>query len=93
MNYYILKYDLVDSYLQERTKYRSEHLGMAQDHLKSGDLVLGGAMDSPPDAAILVFKGDSPEVAEEFAQNDPYVKNGLVKSWTVKKWNVVVGNE
>mgnify|MGYP001804284129 FL=1 len=50
-------------------------------------------MDNPPDAALLVFKGDNPSVAESFAIIDPYVKNGLVKAWSVKKWNVVVGNE
>jgi len=30
-------------------------------------------------------------VAEDFAQNDPYVQNGLVKNWRVRQWSTVVG--
>ena len=30
-------------------------------------------------------------VAERFVAADPYVKNGLVKSWRVREWTTVVG--
>ena len=30
-------------------------------------------------------------VVEAFAAADPYVLNGLVRSWRVREWNVVVG--
>jgi len=43
------------------------------------------------DAAVLVFKGDSPAPAEEFARNDPYVKHGLIPKWRVRPWTVVIG--
>lgn len=52
---------------------------------------MGGALSEPADAAILVFKADSPAPAEEFAKNDPYVKNGVVVEWSVRPWNVVIG--
>jgi uncharacterized protein YciI len=38
-----------------------------------------------------VFKGESSAAAEEFARNDPYVMNGLVKRWTVRPWMTIVG--
>ena len=41
----------------------------------------------------MIFRGESPRVAEDFAENDPYVTNGLVTSWRVRPWNVVVGRE
>jgi hypothetical protein len=50
--------------------------------------VLGGARANPPDRAVLVFR--SKEAAESFAKSDPYVLNGLVKSWRVREWTVVV---
>jgi hypothetical protein len=53
--------------------------------------VLGGALANPVDGAVLLFKGDSPEVAERFAKSDPYVANGLVKRWYVREWTTVVG--
>jgi uncharacterized protein YciI len=42
---------------------------------------------------VLVFRADSPDVAERFAQGDPYVKEGLVTNWYVRPWTVVVGGE
>ena len=30
-------------------------------------------------------------MVEAFAASDPYVRNGLVREWRVREWNVVVG--
>jgi len=40
---------------------------------------------------MLLFKGDSPDVAERFANADPYVTSGAVKRWYVREWTTVVG--
>jgi len=40
---------------------------------------------------VLVFKGDSAEVAERFAESDRYVANGLIRRWRVRPWTVVLG--
>jgi uncharacterized protein YciI len=40
---------------------------------------------------LLTFVGDTAEVAENFARNDPYVINGVVKRWRVERWTVVLG--
>jgi uncharacterized protein YciI len=48
-------------------------------------LVLAGALAEPADGAVLVFRGDSTNVAEAFAIVDPYVTNGLVNAWRVRK--------
>ena len=45
----------------------------------------------PIDGAVLLFRGDSPEVAEKFAQADPYVVSGAVKRWYVREWTTVAG--
>ena len=52
---------------------------------------MAGAAGDPPDSALFVFRGDSADAATRFANSDPYVKNGLVLSWRVQPWNVVVG--
>jgi uncharacterized protein YciI len=36
---------------------------------------------------------ESAAPVEEFARADPYVTSGLVSSWRVRPWNVVVGGE
>lgn len=91
--HYILFYQTVENYVERRIPFREEHLSLAQKAFQNGSLILGGALDDPADGAVLVFKGDSPKVAEEFAQNDPYVKNGLITQWHFRPWTVVIGNE
>lgn len=91
MNYYILEYITSGNYLEERVKYRKDHLNHATEYFNKNYLILGGAIDSANEA-VLVFKADNEKIAKAFAENDPYVKNGLIKGWTVKKWNVVIGN-
>lgn len=90
-DHYILFYDTVDDYITRRTAFREEHLAVARQHAECGHLVMAGALADPPDAAVFVFFADGPEVAEDFARNDPYVKNGLIRQWRVRKWTVVVG--
>jgi hypothetical protein len=55
--------------------------------------MLAGALGDPPDGALLVFRGETPEVAERFARADPYVTNGLVSQWRVRPWAVVIGGD
>ena len=89
--YYILFYKTVEDYVEKRAPYREDHLKYAQEAHQNGTLILAGALSDPVDSAILVFKGESSAVAEEFAQNDPYVINGLITEWQVRPWTVVIG--
>ena len=90
--HYILFYDLVDDYVARRAPFRSEHLGLIQQAFDRGEVVIAGALAEPSDQAVIVFRGDSPAAAENFAEADPYVRNGLVRSWRVRKWMTVVGD-
>lgn len=89
--HYLLFYDVAPDYLDRRAEFRAAHLVLATEACARGELVLAGALADPVDGAVLLFKGDSPEVAERFASADPYVKNGLVTRWRVRPWTTVVG--
>ncbi len=89
--HYILFYKTVSDYLERRKQFRDEHLALAQEAHKRGEMIIAGALAEPADGAILVFKGDTPETAENFAKKDPYVLNGLITEWTVRPWTVVIG--
>ena len=89
--YWLLLYDLVDDYLERREALRSEHLGLAQAAHERGELVLAGAVPDPFDLAVLVFKSDDAVIVERFVGQDPYVREGLVKDWRIRQWNVVIG--
>ena len=41
--------------------------------------------------SMVLFTGDSPAVAENFAKADPYVSQGLVRRWHVREWTTVAG--
>lgn len=90
MPLYTLFYDTVPDHVTRRAPFRAEHLALAERAHREGKLLLAGALE-PPNAALLVFRGDGPADAEAFAQADPYVRNGLVTSWRVREWKVVVG--
>lgn len=93
MTYYLLEYALVDDYLTRRASLRGAHLALAREAHRRGDLVLAGALAEPPDRAILLWRTNERSVVERFADDDPYVRRGLVTSWTIRPWTVVVGDE
>jgi uncharacterized protein YciI len=89
--HFLLFYDFVPDYLERRGPLRSEHLALAWRAHERGELILGGALADPIDQGVLLFQGESPDVARRFAESDPYVKNGLVARWRVRPWTTVVG--
>lgn len=89
--YFLLTYAVVDGYVERRRQWRGAHLELARAAAERGELRLGGALADPADGAVLVFRGEDRSVAESFARADPYVQNGLVTSWSVREWTVVIG--
>jgi len=90
MNHYILFYETVAGYAEKRKPYRDTHLNLLRKASEDGTLVMAGAYD-PADGAALIFRGESPEVAESFARQDPYVQRGLIERWWVREWKVFRG--
>jgi len=87
--HYVLFYEVVDNYVERRAPLRAEHLALARQSHERGDMVIAGALTDPVDGALLVFS--TQESAEAFARNDPYVLNGLISKWWVRKWVTVIG--
>jgi hypothetical protein len=86
----LLEYRLADDYLERRAALREEHLALARAAHERGELLLAGALPDPHDRALLVWTADR-AVVERFAASDPYVVHGLVTSWSVRPWDVVIG--
>lgn len=91
--HFLLFYEVGDDYVSRRAEFRGKHLEKAWTASERGELILGGALADPVDTAVLLFKGDSPEVAEKFAKADPYVTSGIVKRWYVRQWLTVAGQD
>lgn len=91
--HYLLVYVVAPDYAERRKEFRSAHLALGWAAHARGELVLGGALADPIDGAVLLFRGESPRVAEQFAESDPYVQNGLVTHWSVRPWTTVIGDD
>lgn len=88
MAHHLLLYTLASDYLARRPAYRDAHLALAWASVDRGELLLGGALE-PPDEAVLLFTDAA--AATAFAEADPYVTDGLVIDWQVRRWTTVVG--
>ena len=85
----LLFYKYIPDIMEKRGPHRINHMLHASKSKQEGKFLMGGAHEPASDGATIVFQGDCTEYAEEFARNDPYVQNGLVQHYTIKKWNVV----
>lgn len=92
MKHFLLFYEGAPDYLERRPQFRSDHLKYAWAAQERGELIVAGALADPIDGAVLMFAGDDASVAEAFARADPYIVNGLVKSWRVREWTTVIGD-
>ncbi len=55
---------------------------------RRGDLIAVGTWADPREGSMAVFRTRA--AAEEFARDDPFVKNGVVASFEIKDWNEVL---
>lgn len=79
--------------LERRKPHRPAHFEYVKPFVEQGVLVFGGPLIPEVDKGILVFKAADKKQVEDFAKSDPYVTNGLVETYSVREWLVVVGNE
>jgi uncharacterized protein YciI len=87
--FYVLHYDGADDYVTRRMAHRDAHLALVRETSARGEIVMAGAVNDPPSGAMLVFR--QADAAERFARQDPYVLNGVAKSWRIVPWHVVAG--
>jgi uncharacterized protein YciI len=84
---YVLFYEYGDDVLTRRAPLRAAHLELIEAYHADGRLLMAGAYGDPPQGGLLVYS--SPEAAEAFAGEDPYVSQRLVERWRVEPWTVV----
>ena len=89
MTYFALEYDTTEDFLERRLPFRQAHLAQIDQAYADQRIVLAGALK--PSGALLIFRTDTASEVEQFVQKDPYFINGLVKTWRIREWAVVVG--
>jgi uncharacterized protein len=90
MHHYLLLYEVVDNFLERRAPLRQAHLGLVRAAHERGELLMAGSFRDPTDGALLLFRVADEEAVEDFAMADPYVIEGLVPAWRVRRWHEVL---
>mmetsp|Transcript_22347 Transcript_22347/g.26906 ORF Transcript_22347/g.26906 Transcript_22347/m.26906 type:complete len:137 (+) Transcript_22347:3-413(+) len=88
--HFMLTYTYVPDILEKRGPYRAEHLSLAQAQIDEGNMLMAGPLAEPVDGAMFLWNCDNTDMIEEFVKNDSYVKGGLVPSYTIREWSVLL---
>lgn len=91
--HYLLFYEKVPNYAAIQGPLAAPHLEYVRTAVRHGEVILAGSLADPADgSALLLFRADSPSIAESFAAADPYVTGGVICRWWVRKWETVLGD-
>lgn len=79
--------------LEHRLSVRPSHLKYLEslgDRVVFAGAFLGG--DGNAEGSLVVLEADSLEEAKALASQDPFVKEGVFASYTVRRWNWAINN-
>jgi uncharacterized protein len=86
---YVLLYESAENVAEKAPAHAAAHREHWHPFRERGELLLIGPFGDPQaQGAMSVFT--TREAAEEFARNDPFVVNGVVRSWEVREWDEAV---
>lgn len=89
MTAFLLLYEYVEDVLERRGPYREEHLARIRELQAAGQVSLAGALGDPPNGGAIAFVDVDQADVERFAQEDPYVRAGVVSNWRIEPWTLV----
>ena len=85
---YLLFYNPADDVLAKAPPHFPAHSSRLDEFHQRGELLMVGTFADPQEGSMSIFK--TREGAEEFAQEDPFVLNGVIESWTIREWDEVL---
>jgi uncharacterized protein len=81
---YVLVYESADDARAKAPALFPAHRARWKGYADSGELLMIGTF-ADLSGAMAIFR--SHEAAEEFAQGDPFVTEGVVRRWQIREWN------
>jgi uncharacterized protein YciI/quinol monooxygenase YgiN len=82
----VVLYESADDLLETAPVHFPAHKARVDEFRGRGDLLLVGTFGDPLNEGSMAIFG-SRAAAEEFVRDDPFVINGVVKSWQIRDWN------
>jgi uncharacterized protein YciI len=87
---YVLLYESADDVASKAPVHFRAHEERIDLFHARGTLLLVGVFGDPQaEGSMAIFT--TREAAEEFARDDPFVLNGVVRAWHVRDWHEVLG--
>jgi uncharacterized protein YciI len=81
---YVLMYESAEDVRTKAPIHFPAHRERWQRFVADGTLLLIGPF-TDLEGSMAVFR--TREAAEEFAKEDPFVLNGVVRTWRIREWN------
>lgn len=83
---YVLFYESADDVATRARAHFAAHQARWAEFADRGSLLMIGTFGDPQaEGSMAIFT--SREAAEEFAEGDPFVLNGVVRRWHIREWN------
>jgi len=89
---FVLLYESADDVAAKAPPVFPAHKARLDEFQSRGDLLMVGTFGDPQaEGSMAIFLTRAG--AEEFAAGDPFVLQGVVKSWQIRQWNETLRNE
>jgi uncharacterized protein len=86
---YVLLYESADDVASKAPPHFPAHKARLDEFHARGDLLMVGTFGDPQgQGSMAVFR--TREAAEEFVSDDPFVVNGVVRSYEIRDWDEVL---
>jgi uncharacterized protein YciI len=83
---YVLLYESADDLMSKAPAHMPAHSARGQEFHERGSLIAYGPFGNPQEeGSMAIFT--SREAAQEFAEGDPFVVNGVVRDWQIREWD------
>ena len=83
---YVVLYESADGLAERAPAHFEAHSARGDEFHERGALVAYGPFGDPQEqGSMAVFT--TCEAAEEFAREDPFVVNGVVRDWQIREWD------
>jgi uncharacterized protein YciI len=87
---FVLFYESADNVAAKAPPVFPAHKVRLDEFHARGELLMVGTFGNPQaEGSMAIFR--SRQGAEEFVADDPFVREGVVKSWQIRQWNESLG--
>ena len=83
---YVVLYDSADDVASKAPAHFPAHAARLEEFHARGTLLMVGTFAHPQEEGSMAIFARR-EDAEEFVRGDPFVLNGVVRSWRILDWN------